>query len=329
MVPAAVARPAAAALRQQEPDAHRSFGAGTLAPSGIEAGRVCRGHMQQARWARGTAADCGRLPPHRGGRATADLAALPRTRDSARFISIACSGRPRALTPRAYADAHRTQRMQQSLATAAPSPRPSTPPVRTHTSMTTLRVRSAWRQPRTAPRRRQRHPFRRRRVLARRAAGAARRWLWPPLGDDPDMLVRELHDRFRRAELVGAHAAFEQSVARLWLHRAPRLGLDLPLSAGTASSVACGGTAPRAGRRNGVLCELAAPHRPAPREPRGGAGLRGESAGRGIPCPRVVRTDGDISAIAGAWRASARCSSARLSRNRNRCRRAPGLHSLS
>jgi len=50
------------------------------------------------------------------------------------------------------------------------------------------------------------------------------------LGDDPDVLVRDLQDRFRKAEIVGGDDAFEQWVAQVVsLVEKPALGLDLPL----------------------------------------------------------------------------------------------------
>ena len=50
------------------------------------------------------------------------------------------------------------------------------------------------------------------------------------LGDDPDALVRDLQDRFPRAELVGPDAGFEQVVAKVVSFvDHPALGLDLPL----------------------------------------------------------------------------------------------------
>lgn len=56
------------------------------------------------------------------------------------------------------------------------------------------------------------------------------------LGDDPDALVRDLEDRFPKAELIGGDAAFEQLVARVvGLVEAPGVGFDLPLDVrGTA-----------------------------------------------------------------------------------------------
>jgi len=56
------------------------------------------------------------------------------------------------------------------------------------------------------------------------------------LGDDPDALVRDLQDRFPRANLIGGDRAFEQLVAKVvGFVEAPALGLDLPLDVrGTA-----------------------------------------------------------------------------------------------
>jgi AraC family transcriptional regulator of adaptative response/methylated-DNA-[protein]-cysteine methyltransferase len=56
------------------------------------------------------------------------------------------------------------------------------------------------------------------------------------LGDDPEALVRALQDRFPKAQLLGGDAAFEHLVARVvGFVEAPALGLDLPLDVqGTA-----------------------------------------------------------------------------------------------
>jgi AraC family transcriptional regulator of adaptative response/methylated-DNA-[protein]-cysteine methyltransferase len=56
------------------------------------------------------------------------------------------------------------------------------------------------------------------------------------LGDDPDGLVRHLHDCFRGERVIEAGPAFEPVVAKVVrLVEAPALGLDLPLDArGTA-----------------------------------------------------------------------------------------------
>ena len=53
------------------------------------------------------------------------------------------------------------------------------------------------------------------------------------IGDDPDTLVRDLQDRFSKAEIVGGDPAFEATVAQVvGFVEAPRKGLDLPLDIG-------------------------------------------------------------------------------------------------
>ncbi|KAA0697997.1 bifunctional DNA-binding transcriptional regulator/O6-methylguanine-DNA methyltransferase Ada [Neorhizobium sp. P12A] len=56
------------------------------------------------------------------------------------------------------------------------------------------------------------------------------------LGSDPDMLVRDLQDRFSKAHLIGANRDYEALVAQVvGLIEHPGLGLDLPLDVrGTA-----------------------------------------------------------------------------------------------
>jgi AraC family transcriptional regulator of adaptative response/methylated-DNA-[protein]-cysteine methyltransferase len=50
------------------------------------------------------------------------------------------------------------------------------------------------------------------------------------LGDDPDVLAKDLQDRFNRAELVGGDVDFEALVAKVvGLVEHPRVGQDLPL----------------------------------------------------------------------------------------------------
>ncbi|MCA0199981.1 MAG: bifunctional DNA-binding transcriptional regulator/O6-methylguanine-DNA methyltransferase Ada [Proteobacteria bacterium] len=56
------------------------------------------------------------------------------------------------------------------------------------------------------------------------------------LGDDPEALLRELEDRFPKAQLIGGDAAFEHTVAKVIAFvEKPGVGLDLPLDVrGTA-----------------------------------------------------------------------------------------------
>jgi len=118
------------------------------------------------------------------------------------------------------------------------------------------------------------------------------------LGDDPEALVRDLQDRFPRAELVGGDAAFEQLVARVVTFvEAPGVGLDLPLDVrGTAfqqrvwqalRAVPAGQTVSYA--------EIAA-RIGAPKAVRAVAQACGANAlAVAIPCHRVVRNDGALS----------------------------------
>ncbi|MCT7374351.1 bifunctional DNA-binding transcriptional regulator/O6-methylguanine-DNA methyltransferase Ada [Chelativorans salis] len=118
------------------------------------------------------------------------------------------------------------------------------------------------------------------------------------LGDDPDMLVRDLQDRFPRARLTGGNAEFENLVARVvGLVEAPGLGLDLPLDVrGTAfqqrvwaalREIPAGTTATYAdiAKRIG-----------APKSVRAVAGACAANAlAVAIPCHRVVKSDGALS----------------------------------
>lgn len=118
------------------------------------------------------------------------------------------------------------------------------------------------------------------------------------LGDDPEALVRDLQDRFDRAELVGGDEAFEAVVAQVvGLVEDPRRGLDLPLDVrGTAfqhrvwqalREIPPGGRESYAdvARRIG-----------APKAVRAVAGACAANAlAVAIPCHRVVRQDGELS----------------------------------
>ncbi|RSZ56767.1 bifunctional DNA-binding transcriptional regulator/O6-methylguanine-DNA methyltransferase Ada [Massilia atriviolacea] len=118
------------------------------------------------------------------------------------------------------------------------------------------------------------------------------------IGDDPDALARDLQDRFPAAELRGADAAYEETVARVvGLVEAPNVGLDLPLDVrGTAfqqrvwqalREIPAGQTVSYA--------ELAARIG----MPAGARAIAGACAANpvavAIPCHRVVRTDGALS----------------------------------
>ncbi len=118
------------------------------------------------------------------------------------------------------------------------------------------------------------------------------------LGDAPEPLVRDLQDRFPRANLVGGDREFEQLVARvIGFVEAPALGLNLPLDVrGTAfqQRVWQALRAVPAGRT--VSYRQIAERIGAPKAVRAVAQACGANAlAVAIPCHRVVRTDGAIS----------------------------------
>jgi AraC family transcriptional regulator of adaptative response/methylated-DNA-[protein]-cysteine methyltransferase len=118
------------------------------------------------------------------------------------------------------------------------------------------------------------------------------------LGDDPDELLRDLQDRFPRAEFIGGDAGFEEVVATVvGFVDAPGIGLDLPLDIrGTAfqqrvwealRAIPAGATVTytEIARRIG-----------APEAVRAVAGAcAANPLAVAIPCHRVVRLDGNLS----------------------------------
>ena len=118
------------------------------------------------------------------------------------------------------------------------------------------------------------------------------------LGDDPERLLRELQDRFPRAELVGGDAAFERLVAVVvGMVEHPGIGAELPLDVrGTAfqqrvwralREIPAGETASYAqvAQRIG-----------SPRSVRAVAqACASNTLAIAIPCHRVVRSDGGLS----------------------------------
>jgi AraC family transcriptional regulator of adaptative response/methylated-DNA-[protein]-cysteine methyltransferase len=121
------------------------------------------------------------------------------------------------------------------------------------------------------------------------------------LGGDADKLVRELQDRFQKANLIGADREYEALVARVvGFIEAPRQALDLPLDIrGTAfqqrvwralQDIPAGRTVSYAelARRIG-----------SPKAVRAVAGAcAANNIAVAIPCHRVVRNDGSLSGYA-------------------------------
>jgi AraC family transcriptional regulator of adaptative response/methylated-DNA-[protein]-cysteine methyltransferase len=118
------------------------------------------------------------------------------------------------------------------------------------------------------------------------------------LGDDPNVLVRDLQDRFPQAEFVGGDAKFEKWVAKvIGLVERPAASLDLPLDVqgtvfqrrvwqalqtiphGTTTTYA--EIARRLGKPTAVRAVASA--------------IAANPIAVAIPCHRVVRTDGSLS----------------------------------
>lgn len=117
-------------------------------------------------------------------------------------------------------------------------------------------------------------------------------------GDDPDALLRDLQDRFPKADLIGADAAFEATVARVvGFIDAPGRGLDLPLDIrGTAfqQKVWTALRAIPAGTTASYAEVAAAIGLPAAVRAVAGA-CAANALAVAIPCHRVVRLDGTLS----------------------------------
>ncbi|HEY3637503.1 MAG TPA: bifunctional DNA-binding transcriptional regulator/O6-methylguanine-DNA methyltransferase Ada [Rhizomicrobium sp.] len=118
------------------------------------------------------------------------------------------------------------------------------------------------------------------------------------LGDDPELLLHELQDRFPRAELVGGDAKFEKTIAKIvGLVESPDKGFDLPLDIrGTAfqQKVWQALRAIPAGRTASYDEIAKSIGKPGSRRAVAQACARNPLA-IAIPCHRVVRKNGDIS----------------------------------
>jgi AraC family transcriptional regulator, regulatory protein of adaptative response / methylated-DNA-[protein]-cysteine methyltransferase len=118
------------------------------------------------------------------------------------------------------------------------------------------------------------------------------------LGDEPEALLRDLQDRFPRAQLMGGDAAFEAIVATVvGFVEAPASGLDLPLDLQGTSfqlrvwqalrSIPAGETVTygEIARRLGM-----------PQASRAvGAAIAANPVAVAVPCHRVIRSDGGLS----------------------------------
>lgn len=118
------------------------------------------------------------------------------------------------------------------------------------------------------------------------------------MGDDPNALIKDLQDRFPRADLIGGDNEYEQLVAKVvGFIEAPAIGLDLPLDVrGTAfqqrvwqalREIPAGSTASYSEIANRIGL---------PQAVRAVAGACAANAlAVAIPCHRVIRNDGALS----------------------------------
>lgn len=118
------------------------------------------------------------------------------------------------------------------------------------------------------------------------------------LGDEPDELVRDLEDRFPKAELIGGDKAFEKRVATVVAFiEAPAKGLDLPLDIrGTAFQQRVWQALRKIPAGRTVSYTDIAKRIGSPQSVRAVAGACAANAiAVAIPCHRVVRNDGGLS----------------------------------
>ncbi|HEX5683211.1 MAG TPA: bifunctional DNA-binding transcriptional regulator/O6-methylguanine-DNA methyltransferase Ada [Ideonella sp.] len=118
------------------------------------------------------------------------------------------------------------------------------------------------------------------------------------LGDDPQALARELQDRFPNAQLIGGDVDFERMVAQVvGFIEAPQLGLDLPLDVrGTAFQQRVWQALRDIPPGRTLSYAEVAERIGAPTAVRAVAQACGANAlAVAIPCHRVVRSDGSLS----------------------------------
>ena len=118
------------------------------------------------------------------------------------------------------------------------------------------------------------------------------------LGDDPDTLLRNLQDRFPKAQLAGGDGDFEKLVARVvGFVEAPALGLDLPLDVrGTAFQQRVWQTLREIPVGATVSYAQVADRIAAPGSVRAVAqACAANTIAVAIPCHRVIRNDGALS----------------------------------
>ena len=118
------------------------------------------------------------------------------------------------------------------------------------------------------------------------------------LGDDPDLLARNLQNQFPKADIIGGDAEFEKLVAQVvGFVESPGVGLKLPLDIrGTAFQQRVWKELQRVPVGETISYSELANRIKLPKSVRAVAQACGANTlAVAIPCHRVVRTDGDIS----------------------------------
>ena len=118
------------------------------------------------------------------------------------------------------------------------------------------------------------------------------------LGDDPQMLIEDLQQRFAAAELIGADGLYEQTVAQVVaLIEQPRLGLALPLDIqGTAFQQRVWQALQKIPAGQTLSYSELARQMGAPQSTRAVASaIAANPIAVAVPCHRVLRNDGSIS----------------------------------
>jgi AraC family transcriptional regulator of adaptative response/methylated-DNA-[protein]-cysteine methyltransferase len=118
------------------------------------------------------------------------------------------------------------------------------------------------------------------------------------LGDDPDLLARNLQNQFPKADIIGGDAEFENLVAQVvGFVESPGVGLKLPLDIrGTAFQQRVWKELQRVSLGETISYSELANRIKLPKSVRAVAQACGANTlAVAIPCHRVVRTDGDIS----------------------------------
>jgi AraC family transcriptional regulator of adaptative response/methylated-DNA-[protein]-cysteine methyltransferase len=121
------------------------------------------------------------------------------------------------------------------------------------------------------------------------------------LGNDPDILLRQLQDRFMNAKLIGADEKYEALVARVvGFVESPSMGLDLPLDVrGTAFQRRVWQALQEIPVGQTVSYTEIAQRIGSPKAVRAVAGAcAANNLAVAVPCHRVVRNDGALSGYA-------------------------------